>query len=177
MMISLWATLPAMCLGFSQLPAVVHRSSTRNVPQKTISTVLRHSRDDTPPDDETDSFQNLIRDRIRENARRSPGVATATSSAQNVLMPPSSHLMDLASPPPVVFPERVHIVVFPSHQGAHTVEFPKGSGNNVLLAFASEQACRNFARSLQKQNFFDPTVRCQKMQDKVYYGLDNRILF
>lgn len=38
-----------------------------------------------------------------------------------------------------VQPESVYVIVFnpdiPDEQGVHTIEFPKGSGNNVILAF------------------------------------------
>jgi len=63
-------------------------------------------------------------------------------------------------------PDKVHVVVFQAgtiHQGAHTVEYPKGSGNNVVLAFESIEACRKFAASLAQQNFVDPTVSLLKM--------------
>jgi uncharacterized protein (DUF1330 family) len=43
--------------------------------------------------------------------------------------------------------------------GVHSIEYPKGSGNNVILAFASRDACEKFAESLRAQHFFDPTVR------------------
>ncbi len=59
-------------------------------------------------------------------------------------------------------PDKVHVVIFQPetiNQGAHTIEYPKGSGNNVVLAFESIDACRNFAASLAQQNFVDPTVR------------------
>jgi hypothetical protein len=95
-----------------------------------------------------------VTSRIRENAWRTLGIPTST--VQNVLL----HQPSVFAGSPLLFlPERVHIVVFPSHDGAHTVEFPKGSGNNVILAFASEEACRKFAQSLEKQHFFDPMVR------------------
>ena len=59
-------------------------------------------------------------------------------------------------------PDKVHVVVFQPgtiNQGAHTIEYPKGSGINVLLAFESIDSCRKFAASLAEQNFVDPTVR------------------
>jgi hypothetical protein len=58
-------------------------------------------------------------------------------------------------------PQTVNIILFNTgteQQGAHSIEFPKGSGNNMILAFESKQACRKFADSLKEQNFFDPTV-------------------
>lgn len=59
-------------------------------------------------------------------------------------------------------PEMAYVVVFQPgtfNQGAHTIEYPQGSGNNVVLAFESFQACRKFADSLAEQNFVDPQVR------------------
>ena len=56
-------------------------------------------------------------------------------------------------------PERVFVILFhpgTDRQGFHSIEFPKGSGNNLILAFESEVACHNFASMLKKQNFFEP---------------------
>ena len=57
----------------------------------------------------------------------------------------------------------VHVVAFngpdPNPRGVHSIEYPPGSGSNVILAFESKLACRNFADLLRKQQFFDPSVR------------------
>ena len=45
-----------------------------------------------------------------------------------------------------------------NREGAHTIEFPKGSGNNVLLAFENEVECEDFIEALKDQDFFDPVV-------------------
>jgi Protein of unknown function (DUF3110) len=62
--------------------------------------------------------------------------------------------------------ETVYIVSFQKcgvhgiqQRGVHSIEYPKGSGNNVILAFASRDACDKFAETLKAQHFFDPTVR------------------
>ena len=58
-------------------------------------------------------------------------------------------------------PQTINIIIFnpgTEQQGAHSIEFPKGSGNNSILAFESKEACHKFANSLKEQNFFDPTV-------------------
>lgn len=54
-------------------------------------------------------------------------------------------------------PESVFIISF--EQGIHSIEYPKGSGNNVVLAFESGEACDKFAEDLRAQHFFDPMVR------------------
>ena len=54
-------------------------------------------------------------------------------------------------------PESVFIIAF--QQGIHSIEYPKGSGNNVVLAFERKDACDKFARDLRAQHFFDPVVR------------------
>jgi len=54
-------------------------------------------------------------------------------------------------------PEAVFIISF--QQGIHSIEYPKGSGNNVVLAFESKEACGKFAENLRAQHFFDPMVR------------------
>lgn len=59
-------------------------------------------------------------------------------------------------------PREVHIILFypdTEDEGVHTVEFPPGSGNNVILGFESLDECRNFAEILKRQDFFDPQVR------------------
>lgn len=56
-------------------------------------------------------------------------------------------------------PEIVHVILFnpnTEREGVHTLEFPKGSGNNIILAFACKQECQHFSQSLRDQNFFDP---------------------
>lgn len=58
-------------------------------------------------------------------------------------------------------PKDVHIILFcpdTDYEGVHTIEFPPGSGNNVLLAFECEKECQNFAEILRSQDFFDPSV-------------------
>ncbi len=57
-------------------------------------------------------------------------------------------------------PENVYIVLFypdTDNEGVHTIEFPKGSGKNFLLAFEDHNECLNFALVLKDQKFFDPT--------------------
>jgi len=56
-------------------------------------------------------------------------------------------------------PESVHIILFHPDtvkQHVHTVEYPKDSGNNLILAFESGGECVNFARKLQDLEFVDP---------------------
>jgi hypothetical protein len=56
--------------------------------------------------------------------------------------------------------EDVFVILFrpgTHEQGAHTIEYPPGSGNNMILAFASLEACNKFAESLKLQNFFEKT--------------------
>ena len=58
-------------------------------------------------------------------------------------------------------PERVHVILFnpgTDQQGAHTIEYPRGSGSNVVLAFESRTSCKKFSSALKNQNFFDPAV-------------------
>lgn len=58
-------------------------------------------------------------------------------------------------------PEQVHVILFNPHshdEGMHTIEYPKGSGNNVILAFEDVQDCNVFSDNLKAQQFHDPTV-------------------
>ena len=57
--------------------------------------------------------------------------------------------------------ENVYIIVYnpdSEDQGVHTLEVPKGSGINFILAFESELECLGFGASLREQGFFDPKV-------------------
>ena len=59
-------------------------------------------------------------------------------------------------------PDEVHIILFnpnTEREGVHTIEFPKDSGNNIILAFESRVECEQFSTKLKEQHFFDPVVR------------------
>ena len=61
-------------------------------------------------------------------------------------------------------PESVHIILFhpdTPKQHVHTLEFPKESGNNIILAFEDEHDCGRFARMLRDLQFVDPCVSTQ----------------
>mmetsp|Transcript_16204 Transcript_16204/g.33912 ORF Transcript_16204/g.33912 Transcript_16204/m.33912 type:complete len:230 (+) Transcript_16204:91-780(+) len=56
-------------------------------------------------------------------------------------------------------PESVHIILFQPdtpQQHVHTIEFPKDSGNNIILAFEDGADCRKFALQLRELEFLDP---------------------
>ena len=58
-------------------------------------------------------------------------------------------------------PESVHIILFnpdTPNQNVHTLEIPKGSGNNMILAFEDGTDCEMFAQSLRELEFVDPSV-------------------
>ena len=58
-------------------------------------------------------------------------------------------------------PASIHIILFNPNtpqQHDHTVEFPKGSGTNLILAFESGNDCVGFAGMLQDLEFVDPSV-------------------
>jgi hypothetical protein len=64
-------------------------------------------------------------------------------------------------------PEDVHIILFnpdTDREGVHTIEFPKGSGSNMILAFESRKECEQFSMSLREQQFFDPTPQEMKLE-------------
>jgi Protein of unknown function (DUF3110) len=52
----------------------------------------------------------------------------------------------------------LHIIAFENNAGVHSIEYPKGSGCNTVLAFENETACAEFASRLRAQQFFDPEV-------------------
>ena len=59
-------------------------------------------------------------------------------------------------------PESVHIILFnpqTKQEGMHTIEFPRNSGNNLVLAFESKSECDRFASQLAESgrgSFSDP---------------------
>eukprot|EP00585_Thalassiosira_rotula_P006814 CAMPEP_0196142910 /NCGR_PEP_ID=MMETSP0910-20130528/12511_1 /TAXON_ID=49265 /ORGANISM="Thalassiosira rotula, Strain GSO102" /LENGTH=196 /DNA_ID=CAMNT_0041404287 /DNA_START=185 /DNA_END=775 /DNA_ORIENTATION=- len=62
--------------------------------------------------------------------------------------------------PQRTIPESVHIILFhpgTEKQNVHTIEFPQGSGNNLILAFESGGDCVEFARMLQDLEFAGPS--------------------
>jgi len=64
--------------------------------------------------------------------------------------------------PDIDKPEDVFIIVYnpdTEEQGVHTLEVPKGSGINFILAFEDEEVCQTFCASLRDQQFFDPKVK------------------
>ena len=68
-------------------------------------------------------------------------------------------------------PDIVYLILFnpeTEDQGVHTIEFPKGSGFNTILAFESEDECFKFASMLQDMHFYQPTVQetpLEELQD------------
>mmetsp|Transcript_45969 Transcript_45969/g.53788 ORF Transcript_45969/g.53788 Transcript_45969/m.53788 type:complete len:245 (+) Transcript_45969:86-820(+) len=55
--------------------------------------------------------------------------------------------------------DKVSIILFSKDtddEGVHTIEYPVGSGKNILLAFESFDECSNYAHMLKDMEFFDP---------------------
>mmetsp|Transcript_7305 Transcript_7305/g.13106 ORF Transcript_7305/g.13106 Transcript_7305/m.13106 type:complete len:252 (-) Transcript_7305:334-1089(-) len=85
-------------------------------------------------------------------------------SMEDLFLAPDGSLM--------VKPEDVHIILFnpnTDEEGAHTIESPKGSGNNILLAFESENECIEFAFILKQQQFFDPVPQQMNLEQLEAY--------
>lgn len=130
------------CSGFAS-PAAFGHSSTKTTTLQASSSSSSFSDDD---------FLSELRQRIdQEYASYLPleGAGAASAAATTFKRPTTPD-------------SKVHVVVFQAGQNAHTIEYPKGSGNNVVLAFESIEACRKFAALLAQQNFVDPKVsdRC-----------------
>lgn len=64
----------------------------------------------------------------------------------------------IASTASTTAPDKVYVVFLFQGAGVHSVEYPAGSGNNVILAFESKRSCENFASLLKQQRFFEPVV-------------------
>lgn len=64
-------------------------------------------------------------------------------------------------------PEHVYVILFKpdtDEQGMHTIEYPKGSGSNFVLAFQSKEACKKFAATLEAQNFEHPSPKVYELE-------------
>lgn len=64
-------------------------------------------------------------------------------------------------------PETVYIVTFlpnTPQQGIHTIEYPKNSGSNVVMAFCEVDACEEFCRHLHDQGFFEPHPQAVRLE-------------
>jgi hypothetical protein len=81
-------------------------------------------------------------------------------------------LEDVSQEPPVT----VYIITFDPTEncngGIHSIEYPVGSGNNVILAFESKEACDRFAVQLREQQFFDPSVRV--LEPELFFWITRR---
>lgn len=63
-------------------------------------------------------------------------------------------------------PEHVHVILFDANtdkQGIHSIEYPKGSGSNFVLAFQSLAACQKFVAALKAQKLGRPTPKRYKL--------------
>lgn len=131
-----------LCLGWSPAQAFapiahkfgVRRSATSNTDAAVVLQVASSDRFD----------MEELRQRIQQEDAYSPRIF------KNGMTPSSPS-------PSETLPESVHVILFQPgmpEQSAHTIESPKGSGNNVILAFASLKACNKFADALKEQDFF-----------------------
>jgi Protein of unknown function (DUF3110) len=85
-------------------------------------------------DDEVNPFRGVFAQAVQQ--QQQPRTPTTTNHDQQIL----------------------HIIAFENNAGVHSIEYPKGSGCNTVLAFENEQACAEFASRLRAQQFFDPEV-------------------
>ena len=77
-------------------------------------------------------------------------------------------------------PETVHIILFhpgTDKQHVHSIEFPKSSGNNLILAFENEGECVGFATMLQELEFVDPSVSSYSYYYAVVFCTFAQIMF
>lgn len=52
-------------------------------------------------------------------------------------------------------PSYGYVIAFPN-KGLHSIEYPRNSGNNCVLAFENKSDCEAFGKLLRAQKFFDP---------------------
>jgi Protein of unknown function (DUF3110) len=160
-MSSVFRGLVAFCmlpaLFASLATAFIHLSSSRsnlsvqNLHSRMMS-VKRTALFDTTKKDSFDMDE--LKQRIR--AEQTKPLSDLTGQLQNSITPLQQHRHKQQRL------DTVYIVSFQKcgiQRGVHSIEYPKGSGSNVILAFASQPACHKFAETLRAQQFFDPTVR------------------
>lgn len=80
----------------------------------------------------------------------------------------------------VVWPETVHIIVYNPHselEGVHVTEYPRGSGEQTLLAFESASECQHFCDVImvgQPGNVADPVPAQYTLEQMIQYCQDMR---
>lgn len=105
-----------------------------------------------PFDDSVDENLELLKYRIARNRALGPGVQANEAA-----------------------PKDVHIILFypeSEHEGVHTIEFPKGSGYNVILGFEDLEECVEFSRLLAQEEenlFVEPAPRQIHLQSLEAY--------
>jgi Protein of unknown function (DUF3110). len=82
-----------------------------------------------------------------------------------------------------VKPDNVHIILFnpnTDREGVHTLEFPKGSGTNIILAFECEEECQQFSDALRDQKFYNPIPQQVELESLENYcgeiGVDVQVV-
>jgi len=80
-------------------------------------------------------------------------------------------------------PSEVHIILFQPNtedEGVHTIEYPKGSGHHIVLAFESKLECDLFAANLKEQHFLNPSpyqIDMTQLEDECHImGVDVQVI-
>mmetsp|Transcript_15187 Transcript_15187/g.21560 ORF Transcript_15187/g.21560 Transcript_15187/m.21560 type:complete len:229 (-) Transcript_15187:1263-1949(-) len=141
-------------IGFCYSATKCYKNNNNNLGadrrSKSSSFVLNASPNDdnSPPNNNEDSSSldmNLLRQRMDHQQNQYAKLITEQSK-----------YIQQTSP----LPESVHIILFnpdTPNQNVHTLEIPKGSGNNMILAFEDGADCGMFAQNLRELEFVDPS--------------------
>ena len=109
------------------------------------------SNSDDCDDDDTSSASSLDMSSLRQRIQKQDNQYT------NLLLEQSKYTDEER-----IIPDSVHIILFhpdTPKQHVHTIEYPVGSGENMILAFESSSDCIRFARMLQQDlDFAEPSV-------------------
>jgi hypothetical protein len=117
-------------------------------------------------DDEALNTEEELRQRIRKQREVQAEIVPEMDMDVDVDMDMDTDMDELP------IPDNVYIILFnpdTEREGVHTIEFPKGSGQNIILAFESEIECHIFSNSLKEQNFYAPTPQEMNLESLENY--------
>ena len=129
----------------------VYTSQHQIVYKKRIRNSNIHLASTSDDDSDTSSASSLDMSSLRKRIQKQDNQYT------NLLLEQSKYTDEER-----IVPDSVHIILFHPNtpkQHVHTIEYPVGSGENMILAFESQTDSIRFARTLQQDlDFAEPSV-------------------
>ena len=142
--------------AYTLQPQIVYKKRIRN-----SNIPLASTSDDDDYDDDSSS-SSLDMSSLRQRIQKQDNQYT------NLLLEQSKYTDEER-----IIPDSVHIILFhpdTPKQHVHTIEYPVGSGENMILAFESQTDSIRFARMLQQDlDFAEPSVSSRVMFLTIYW--------